>query len=531
MRNIQNDSSSGSSSPHSNTSHEEPVESSQDILQQKVVYNFSIPEFINHEPRIDREDRSCIESTRRKRNRTQRLQIQESLEGDNLIDSPVVIQRTKRRKRGVSVTDIEREDERDDDCHRRNVPLIDLTSVDSHDDFGTAHTVPEGTSNRQRTRDRSHPFAEIYSNLERRDRHSRIISRSPSLQRFQRIQQQQLRRRNDAFRQSSRHIITDGPRYTEDMLIRTPQPPELNRGMDSNDLDDSVMIVNEIRGTEQNDDDDFAIAQRMESDPTYSPPYFHASNYARSRLINNSSFQLIQERFRALRRRDLATRPHFAARIQHMTDLLWRDHPRNQNVTSGANHESERETTPHTNPDDVEREDVSAARMNASHNTQNESNDDDTDVEFIGELINNNNNHSLSYRNIHPPLLPLSLNTPPFPELFSDAFMTRVPTPPRLHHLYQENYEVLLNLTDHLGPAKPRGLEKAEIERIPSFRFSSNTAKETNIKCVVCISEYTNREKLRRLPCSHDFHAKCIDKWLKSNKTCPVCRNEVKPTE
>ena len=55
----------------------------------------------------------------------------------------------------------------------------------------------------------------------------------------------------------------------------------------------------------------------------------------------------------------------------------------------------------------------------------------------------------------------------------------------------------------------------SEIERIPSFRFSSNTAKETNVKCVVCISEYANREKLRRLPCSHDFHAKCIDKWLK----------------
>lgn len=55
----------------------------------------------------------------------------------------------------------------------------------------------------------------------------------------------------------------------------------------------------------------------------------------------------------------------------------------------------------------------------------------------------------------------------------------------------------------------------SDIERIPSFRFSSSTAKETNAKCVVCISEYTNREKLRRLPCSHDFHAKCIDKWLK----------------
>lgn len=61
-----------------------------------------------------------------------------------------------------------------------------------------------------------------------------------------------------------------------------------------------------------------------------------------------------------------------------------------------------------------------------------------------------------------------------------------------------------------------------ELDLVRSFRFSKETSKETNTKCVICMSEYANREKLRRLPCSHDFHAKCIDKWLKVRMLCTV---------
>ena len=54
-----------------------------------------------------------------------------------------------------------------------------------------------------------------------------------------------------------------------------------------------------------------------------------------------------------------------------------------------------------------------------------------------------------------------------------------------------------------------------ELDEIPSFRFSAASKDSSNGSCVVCMMNYSNREKLRRLPCNHDFHAKCIDKWLK----------------
>lgn len=34
---------------------------------------------------------------------------------------------------------------------------------------------------------------------------------------------------------------------------------------------------------------------------------------------------------------------------------------------------------------------------------------------------------------------------------------------------------------------------------------------------------------LRQLPCSHDFHLKCIDLWLSNHTTCPICRGAVAP--
>lgn len=37
-------------------------------------------------------------------------------------------------------------------------------------------------------------------------------------------------------------------------------------------------------------------------------------------------------------------------------------------------------------------------------------------------------------------------------------------------------------------------------------------------RCVVCMCDFESRQLLRVLPCSHEFHAKCVDKWLKVSK-------------
>lgn len=45
--------------------------------------------------------------------------------------------------------------------------------------------------------------------------------------------------------------------------------------------------------------------------------------------------------------------------------------------------------------------------------------------------------------------------------------------------------------------------------------------------CCICLGKYGDGAELRELPCTHHFHVDCVDKWLKINASCPLCKHEV----
>lgn len=92
----------------------------------------------------------------------------------------------------------------------------------------------------------------------------------------------------------------------------------------------------------------------------------------------------------------------------------------------------------------------------------------------------------------------------------------------------RENYETLLNFAEQIGEAKPKGLSRSEIDQLQTYRVTSGSkdAKDNN-RCVVCLVDFEEKQLVRVLPCLHEYHTRCIDKWLKSNRTCPICRAEV----
>lgn len=75
-------------------------------------------------------------------------------------------------------------------------------------------------------------------------------------------------------------------------------------------------------------------------------------------------------------------------------------------------------------------------------------------------------------------------------------------------------------------PAAPTACKSEVLVSLPVFVYSSAVAEEKGkLECAVCLTKFREGEKGRVLPgCGHCFHAECIDLWLDSHCTCPLCR-------
>jgi hypothetical protein len=74
---------------------------------------------------------------------------------------------------------------------------------------------------------------------------------------------------------------------------------------------------------------------------------------------------------------------------------------------------------------------------------------------------------------------------------------------------------------------KPQGAPQTLIDAIPLEMHRSCCAGEEPESCAVCLNDLEDDDLVRRLPCGHGFHKACVDKWLRQNKTCPLCVQDV----
>ncbi|KAH1092595.1 hypothetical protein AAZX31_14G011700 [Glycine max] len=83
-----------------------------------------------------------------------------------------------------------------------------------------------------------------------------------------------------------------------------------------------------------------------------------------------------------------------------------------------------------------------------------------------------------------------------------------------------------------------KGASDDQISQLPSWRHKEAGVKlelgngsegskkliNEDPECCICLAKYKDKEEVRQLPCSHMFHLKCVDQWLKITSCCPLCK-------
>ncbi|KAK9940821.1 hypothetical protein M0R45_017462 [Rubus argutus] len=108
----------------------------------------------------------------------------------------------------------------------------------------------------------------------------------------------------------------------------------------------------------------------------------------------------------------------------------------------------------------------------------------------------------------------------------SMAVSRRVLGPNRFQHFHTFTFDPT---TNNLSSNAPKGLDPSTISTIPLFVYKSDEEDfHKHPECVICLSPFEDDDVGRNLPkCGHCFHVECIDMWLHSHMSCPICRAPV----
>lgn len=93
-----------------------------------------------------------------------------------------------------------------------------------------------------------------------------------------------------------------------------------------------------------------------------------------------------------------------------------------------------------------------------------------------------------------------------------------------------DNVTALQGQLQQLFHLHDAGVDQSFIDTLPVFLYKAIIGLKNPFDCAVCLCEFEPEDKLRLLPkCSHAFHMECIDTWLLSHSTCPLCRATLLP--
>ncbi|KAG2036357.1 hypothetical protein BDR03DRAFT_825342, partial [Suillus americanus] len=103
--------------------------------------------------------------------------------------------------------------------------------------------------------------------------------------------------------------------------------------------------------------------------------------------------------------------------------------------------------------------------------------------------------------------------------------------------LFDSSYEGLLSLGETLGEARSKATPADVIASLPTGTYQAWAKEDSETRCPICLDDaricrihsYGRDDPVTKLvECTHWLHKACLEQWLKTANTCPVCRKKVK---
>lgn len=90
----------------------------------------------------------------------------------------------------------------------------------------------------------------------------------------------------------------------------------------------------------------------------------------------------------------------------------------------------------------------------------------------------------------------------------------------------ETQFQNILNQLFQAAQPKSHPTSAKAIKCLPSTVMNDQLLAKTP-KCVICCEEFQLGQNVIKMPCDHIFERECVEPWLKTNNTCPVCRYEL----
>lgn len=69
--------------------------------------------------------------------------------------------------------------------------------------------------------------------------------------------------------------------------------------------------------------------------------------------------------------------------------------------------------------------------------------------------------------------------------------------------------------------------QAADIEALPTRKLAGSENIGEQSKCLICLEEFGDGDDIKTLPCLHIYHQKCVEQWLRTDNSCPVCKTPI----